>query len=124
MKLSGWFCGIGNLLLVALAVLHGSGFETFTAEFEASNASPMLKLMFPVLYGIPSLFLLTMAAFGGLALAAPDFRRPLCLVLAPSVFLCGALGLLVNQWVPLVVMGIGSACFLGAALTVRRPSRP
>ena len=121
MKLSGWLCGLGNLLLIAIAVLHGSGFEQFTAEVEASNASPMLKLMFPVLYVVPSLFLMTMAGFGGLALASPNLRRPVCFVLAPSVFLCGFLGLLVNQWAPLVVMGLGSLFFLSAALTVQRP---
>jgi uncharacterized membrane protein YjjP (DUF1212 family) len=75
--------------------------------------------MFEVLYIIPSLYLLVLAAFGTLALLRPNYRRPICLILAPAVVAAGLLALMLGEWIPVAVMGSGGSLFAIAALTSR-----
>ncbi|MEO1044604.1 MAG: hypothetical protein AAFX04_04110 [Pseudomonadota bacterium] len=103
--------------MLAIAGLHISGFGDFTAEMNASNASDFLKDMFPILYAMPSLYLLVLSLFAVVALFLPAARRPLCLILAAGVFACGALALMLNEWIPMVVMGFGALLFLVSAFT-------
>lgn len=117
MRVSSISCALGVLFILAIAALHASGFNQFTAEMNESNASAFLKDMFPVLYVMPSLFLLTLAAFGALALYSQRSRRAICLILAPAVIAAGALALLLGEWVPLVVMTLGGGLFAIAGLT-------
>ncbi|MEL6663296.1 MAG: hypothetical protein AAFR33_09855 [Pseudomonadota bacterium] len=82
MRISIITCALGIAFVLAIAVLHASGFGTFTAQMNESNAGPFLKDMFPILYLMPSLYLAVLAAFGVLALAQPLARRAICLILA------------------------------------------
>ena len=120
MRISALCCLAGTLFVLAIAILHGSGFGSFTAEFEASNASAFLKAMFPILYIMPSLYLLVLGAFGILAAARPAMRRAICLLLAPATLAAGGLALLIGEWVPLIVMGLGAGLFLAASVTAAR----
>ncbi|WOE76435.1 hypothetical protein [Alterisphingorhabdus coralli] len=110
-------CALGIVFVLAIAALHISGFGEFTSQMNASNASDFLKDMFPILYIMPSLYLCALAIFGMLALAMPAMRKPICLILSVAVFSCGALALLLNEWIPVVVMGAGALLFLAAAFT-------
>ena len=109
-------CALGVLFVLAIAILHATGFERFTNEMNQTDASTMMKDMFPVLYLMPSLYLAALAAFGVLAMLDRRSRRSICLILAPAVLLAGALALLLGEWLPLVVMGVGAGFFALAAL--------
>ncbi len=112
-------CTIGIAFVLAIAALHISGFDHYTSQIRESDASDFLKDMFPILYAMPSLYLLTLGAFGVLALFAPTARRPICLILAVAVVAAGALALMLGEWIPVAVMSGGALFFLVAALTVR-----
>ncbi|MEM1133699.1 MAG: hypothetical protein AAGH53_12260 [Pseudomonadota bacterium] len=115
-------CVLGITFVLAIAALHISGFSGVTNEMNASDAPDFLKGMFPILFILPSLFLLTLAAFGLLALWKPNVRLPICVILAAAVFACGALALMLNGWLPMVVMGLGSALFLISGFTAKANS--
>lgn len=109
-------CMLGIIFLLGIAGLHGSGFQTFNAQMADSDASAFLKDVFPILYFMPSLYLLVLSVFGFVAIGIPSARRPICLVLAVSVAAAGALALLVGEWIPLAVMGAGAMLFAIAGL--------
>ncbi|MEL6322834.1 MAG: hypothetical protein AAFQ84_01230 [Pseudomonadota bacterium] len=117
MRVSSISCALGVVFVSAIAMLHGSGFGTFTAEMNETNASDFLKDMFQVLYAVPTVFLLTLAAFGVLATLNRRMRRPVCSILCPAVVATGALALVLGEWVPLVIMTLGGSLFAVAALT-------
>lgn len=116
MSISVISCALGILFCLSIACLHATGFSQFTGAVQASDVSNFIKDMFRVLYVVPTLFLLVLACFGGLALTTPKLRKPVCLILAPATASCGALALMLGEWIPLVVMGVGAALFLLAAL--------
>ena len=120
MSSSSISCALGVLFVLAIAGLHASGFERFTDQMNQTDASSMLKDMFPVLYLMPSLYLAALAAFGILAMVDRRSRRSICVILAPAVLLAGALALLLGEWLPLVVMGVGGGLFAFAALKAPR----
>lgn len=122
MRLSGICCALGVLFVSTIAVLHGSGFGRFSAEMNQSNASDFLKGMFQVLYILPSLFLVVLAAFGVLAIFNDKARAQICIILCPAAIAPGASALLLAEWVPLVIMTLGGALFAVAALTSSPPS--
>ncbi len=120
MRVSVVCCLLGIIFVLVIAALHASGFSHYTNQMNETNASVFLKDMFPILYVIPSLYLIILAAFGALAIFLKKARRSICLILAPAVLAAGALALMLGEWVPLVVMGCGGGLFLAAALTVGR----
>lgn len=119
MRVSAVCCGLGVFFVLAIAVLHGSGFGEFTGQMRASDAAPFLKDMFSVLYAMPTLYLVVLGVFGCLALMKPTMRSPICWVLGPAVLAAGALALLLGEWIPLLVMGAGGALFVVAAITAK-----
>ena len=124
MRISVISCALGVAFLLAMAALHGSGFGHFTAQMTESDASAMLKDMFPILYLMPSLYLAVLSAFGILGVVAPRARRPICLILAVATLAAGALALLLAEWVQLLVMAFGAGLFVLSALTVGPSSEP
>ena len=124
--MSKTFCIIGIGLQLAIAALHGSGYESFTAQMERTDASDFLKNMFRLLYVTPSFYLVVLSVFGLIAVFLTNTRRAICFVLAPAALGAGALALLIGELVPLVVMGAVAALFFGAGATAPRdhPSRP
>ena len=120
MNASNIGCSLGVAFCLAIAALHGSGFGRFTQAMKGSDAPAYLKQMFPVLYAMPSLYLVVLAAFGALAFLRPSSRRPICFILTLAVTACGALALMLGEWVPLLTMGLGGLAFLVAGLMATR----
>lgn len=61
-------CVIGSILLLVMAIFHGSGHSMVSESIEASDAPEFLKHIVPALFFHASMHLVGLAAFGILAL--------------------------------------------------------
>ncbi|MEO1715177.1 MAG: hypothetical protein AAFU60_17755 [Bacteroidota bacterium] len=90
----------GTILLLIMAVFHGSGLPYVNEIMMESNAASFLKDIFPILFVQPSLHLLTLAAFAGLGVFfIPDGRRVLKLT-ALAILVDAILALVLQAWIP------------------------
>lgn len=102
---------LGCALLVAMAILHGSGFAYVNGLFQASNAPSFLKDVFPVLFLLPSLQLLGLAAFGFLSTYLATAAQRVQLLTGILVLIDALLACWAQAWVPGILLTVAAGCF-------------
>ena len=113
--MSGWLSIIGSVLLLFMAVFHGSGAQDITETVNGSNAPEFIKSIFPVLFLNTSIHLGTLAAFAFYA-SLSHARRGIAAIISISVMANASMGALLGEWVPAIVLGLVAAIFATIAL--------
>ncbi|MEO1051767.1 MAG: hypothetical protein AAFX87_14150 [Bacteroidota bacterium] len=110
-KLFKTLCIIGSSLLIIMAGLHGSGTTYLTEKINQSNASSLIKEVFPVLFVLPSIELLGLAAFSLLTLTMKSEVEKVLALIVILIVVNAALAFYLGALIPgLLIVGAAS-CF-------------
>lgn len=110
------FCLIGSTLLLIMGAFHGSGFFYISEAIEKSNAEGFLKDIVPALFAHPSIHLISLSAFGILALLLKQDLRKLTWLLAVVILLDALLGFYLGGMIPGFLLLAAAICFVVAGL--------
>lgn len=113
------FCSIGSLLLLVMAVFHGSGFFYVSEAISTSNAEGFLKDIVPALFAHPSIHLIGLSAFGVLAIFLRQEVKKVTWLLALLISLDGALAFYLGGSIPGILLFTAGACFVYAGLKAK-----
>ncbi|SHG28401.1 hypothetical protein [Flagellimonas flava] len=102
---------IGSVLLILIALFHGSGIGYVTNLMVKSNAEPFLKEIFPILFILPTLQLLGLAIFGLLTLGMQHEVKKILFLIAILVIVNSILALYLGAIVPSVLLFFSSFAF-------------
>ena len=111
MKTAKILCIIGSILLLVMAVFHGSGYTFVTEGIWESNAEDFLKQIVPVLFVHVSIHLVGLAAFGILALFLKQAAGKVLPLLTVLVVADAALAFYLGAVPPGVMLLAVSFCF-------------
>lgn len=107
-------CVSGSVLLIIMAIFHGSGFLYISETIVQSNTEEFLKEIVPVLFAHPSIHLLGLAAFGFLALSLQKESKKVLFLLSLIVIIDGLLAFYLGGILPGVLLSIAAICFINA----------
>ena len=102
---------IGCILLIVMALFHGSGIYYATDLIEKSNSASLIKEIFPVLFVHPSIQLLGLAALGLLTLFMKHEARKVLFFIAIMVVLDSLIAFYLGATLPGILLVISSSCF-------------
>ena len=113
-------CIVASSLLVVVALFHASGIGYITEIVQESDLSTFVKDIFPVLFIIPSLQLLALAAFGILATKMESQTKTILLLLSLFVLIDALLAFYLNAWIPALILVLPAIMYL-LAVYYERP---
>ena len=102
---------IGSLLLVIMAIFHGSGFFYVSKAINESNSEEFLKEIVPVLFAHPSIHLIGLSSFGFLTLFLQHDAKKLLLLLSLIVLMDGILAFYLGGMLPGALLSVSAICF-------------
>ena len=111
-KASKILCITSSILLLAMAIFHGSGFNFINELIQSSNSSELIKRIFPVLFILPSIQLFGLGAFGVITLFLEQQANKILIPLSILVFIDALFAFYLNAWVPGVILMIPAILFL------------
>ena len=103
---------IGSLLLVLMALFHGSGFVFVVDKMNESNAPSFLKEIMPVLFLQPSVQLLCLASFGLVSILLKEKARTILILVVLFTGLNSIFALYLEAYIPAVLLIVSMGCFL------------
>ena len=112
-----FFCITGSILLLMMAVFHGSGTFLITAEVSDSNVPAFIKDIFPILFAHISIHLIGLSVFG---IAVTFLSQGARLILAPLIGMVAvdvAIAIYLNAVLPGVLLLLAATCFGIGAFT-------
>lgn len=118
-KRSKLLCWVGSLLLLIMAVFHGSGYSFVKETIVESNAETFLKEIVPALFAHPSIHLISLAAFGILSLYLAEGMRKVVTLVSILVGVDALLAFYLGGMLPGILLLIAAACFAIAGLAKR-----
>lgn len=107
-------CIVGSVLLVVMAIFHGSGYSFIKETIDASNSEEFLKEIIPTLFVHPSIHLIGLAAFGILAIYVSEGYRKVLLLLSLLIGIDAFLAFNLGGVLPGVLLLISALCFVTA----------
>ncbi len=113
-------CILGSLLLLAMAIFHGSGFSYINKAIIQSNTAEFLKDIVPVLFAHPSFHLIGLAAFGVLALFLGRESKKVLVLLSLIVIADGLLAFYLGGVIPGILLVSAALCFTVAGYIQKR----
>ncbi len=109
----------GTLLLLLMAIFHGSGFAFVMDKMNQSNASPFLKEIMPVLFLLPSVHLVCLASLGGISIFLGDRSRPVLVLVIIFSGINMVFALYLGAYIPSILLLLAIGCFLLAIRYVK-----
>lgn len=119
-SISKVLCIIASSLLVFIALFHASGIGYITEIVQKSDLSTFIKDIFPVLFIIPTLQLLALAAFGILVTKMKTQTNTILLLLSLFVLIDALLAFYLNAWIPALILVLPGIMYL-LAVYYERP---
>ncbi len=114
-KTSKYLTIFGSLLLLIMALFHGSGLLYVKGLMEESNAAHFLKEIVPVLFAHPSIHLLGLAAFGILSLTLKADHNKILATIVVLVLIDSLLAFYLGGVIPgLLLLAAGLSFSLAA----------
>lgn len=107
-------CVVGSVLLLVMAIFHGSGYSMVSDSIAESNAPAFIKHIVPALFLHTSMHLVGLAAFGFLALF--NGSRGMIALLALAVLADAALAFHLGGVLAAVLLLVAMLCFAVAAV--------
>ena len=111
---------IGSVLLILMALFHGSGFFFVSDLMNESNADGFLKEIVPVLFAHPSIHLLGLSALGLVTLYLRYEAKKILLLLTILVLADAILAFAIGGLIPGILLTIPVLCFAIAAIKINR----
>ncbi|MFP2997182.1 hypothetical protein ABN763_14795 [Spongiivirga sp. MCCC 1A20706] len=108
----------GSVLLIMMALFHGSGYSYVSERIYASNAEDFLKDIVPTLFVHPSIHLLSLAAFGFLASFLDQGGKRILMLVALLVFVDALIGFFIGGIIPGLLLSLAASCFLYSGLRI------
>lgn len=99
-KTSKYLTIFGSVLLLVMALFHGSGLFYVTGLMDESNAPNFLKDIMPVLFAHPSIHLFGLFIFDFLSLSLGQAANKVLIVLAVLALLDGLLAFYLGGVIP------------------------
>ena len=106
------FTIIGSTLLIFMAFFHGSGFYYVTDQIQQSNATSILKEIFPILFIHPSIHLLGLAALGILTLFMRQESNNILFFISALIFIDSLISFYLEAFIPGVLLLIAIFFFI------------
>lgn len=106
----------GCTLLVALALLHGSGLFYVTDLVQNSNSDSLIKQIFPVLFIFPSIELLGLAALSIFTFFMQREGKTVLLFITTMVFVNALLAFYLGAWLPGFLLVLAASLFFFASV--------
>ncbi len=113
------FCIVGSILLIMMAVFHGSGYSYVASAIGESDAENFLKQIVPVLFAHPSIHLIELAAFGILAMFLGPAASKVLTLLAALIMVDGALAFYLGGILPGILLFGAALSFIVASVKIR-----
>jgi hypothetical protein len=113
---------IGSILLVIMAMFHGSGFFYVSDLMNESNAEGFLKEIVPVLFAHPSIHLIGLGALGIVTLYLKYEAKKVLFLLTILVVIDAVLAFNVGGLIPGCILTIPVVCFLIAGFNINQNS--
>lgn len=107
---------IGSVLLLVMAIIHGSGFYYVSEVIGQSNTEEFLKEVVPSLFAHASIHLLGLAAFGFLTLFIQQEIKKVLWLLSFLVTVDALLAFYLGAIVPGVLLLLSATCFFMTGL--------
>ncbi|MDB4292801.1 hypothetical protein N9954_05285 [Maribacter sp.] len=114
------FCITGSVLLLIMALFHGSGFSYVGEKIKQSNAEEFLKDIVPVLFAHPSIHLIALASFGILALFIGHESWKMLFLLSIIIVVDAFLAILLGGLIPGLLLFAAAICFILPAYGLMR----
>lgn len=108
---------IGSILLLAMAIFHGSGIAYVTELMNQSDAKTFLKEIFPVLFASASIKLIAFSILGFITLKNIEGMKKILLVIFAFVTVDSLTAFYLEAWVPGVLLLIAAWCFLSPVVS-------
>ena len=121
-SVSKYLCITGSILLLVMAIFHGSGINYVNSLVQESDVSDLIKRIFHVLFILPTIQLIGFAIFGIVASFMKHQANRILVPLASLVLIDAFLGFYLGAVVPGIILMIPSVIF-GVVAYVRRSSR-
>lgn len=107
---------VGSLMLLIMALFHGSGYSFVKETIDKSNSETFLKEIIPTLFIHPSLHMIGLAAFGILAIYLKGGKQKVLLLLSLLILVDALLAFNLGGVLPGVLLLISALCFLLAGM--------
>jgi len=120
-KISKGLILIGTMLLVVMAIFHGSGIFYVSEAIAVSNSEIFLKDIVPVLFIHSSIHLLGLASFGVLALFLQQEVKKVLIMLSILSLIDALLAFYLGAIFPGVLIMIPTFCFCLAFFLIKKP---
>ena len=111
-KIPNVVCIIGIVLLVIMAIFHGSGLYYVTEKMLASNADSFLKEILPVLFVHPSMHLLGLAVLGIISLSMKQEAPKVLFLLSVLIIIDAFLAIYLGGVLPAILLLSAAVCFI------------
>jgi hypothetical protein len=111
---------IGSMILLVMAVFHGSGSSYINESIMKSNADGFLKEIVPVLFAHPSIHLVGLSAFGILALFLEKDAKKVLALLSLIVVVDALLAFYLGGTLPGMLLVAAALCFILANYVLKR----
>ncbi len=111
---------IGSILLIIMAIFHGSGYFFVSDSIKESNADGFLKEIVPVLFAHPSIHLFGLSALGILTLYLKYEAKKILLLLTVLVIIDAILAFSIGGLIPGLLLTIPVVCFSIAGFNINK----
>ena len=108
---------VGSILLVVMAIFHGSGIFYVSDLINKSNTDEFLKEIVPVLFAHPSIHLIGLSALGFVSLYLKQDAKKVLYLLTVLVLIDTILAFLIGGLIPGIILTVPVLCFSIAAYT-------
>ncbi len=119
-KLSKILCVVGAVLLLIIAGFHGSGFSYVNDLVLSSDVSDLIKKIFPVLFILPTIQLIGLAAFGLMAPYMKEQSGKVLIALAILILVDAMLAFYLGANIPGVILVLPAVLFLFVVYRINR----
>jgi len=110
-SISKYLCVVGSVLLLIIAVFHGSGLNYVSGLVQESDVSDLIKKIFPVLFILPTLQLIGFAILGWIASSMKQQANKVLIPIALFVLIDAFLGFYLGAIIPGLILMIPALLF-------------
>ncbi|MEL7004982.1 MAG: hypothetical protein AAFN93_19915 [Bacteroidota bacterium] len=123
-KLSKPLCIIASILLLIMALFHGSGINYVNDIVKASNVEGFIKDIFPVLFILPTIQLIGLAVFGFIAISMKQLAYKILIPVSTFAFIDALFAFYLNAIIPGLILILPTVLYMLAAYWYKSSSEP
>lgn len=109
------FVVFGSIVLIGMAIFHGSGLKFVKDTILDSNSKGFIKEIFPVLFMHTSIHLLSLAIFGIATLSMNSGHKTILKIVASFIVISSLAAFYLAAIAPGILLLVSASCFLIAS---------